>query len=238
MCQSCNLDYSSHLHSLFLQWQWEKSNTNLFALRGSEVTSSHRMLQNFGNRSFVMGDSGNRSEGFPAFGSAVMGNLGDRSEGFPAFGSVVVGNLGDRSEGFPAFGSVVVGNLSDRSEGFPAFGSVVMRNFGDRSEGFPAFGIEGGTFSSSNASTTGGGIGGGGGVGYNTVNNKTVSTISGNVTSSPDGDVFYFPGTNFSIGDGFALQLRTNFRQRRWRKQRRRQWQRQQRQNRWQRPQQ
>jgi hypothetical protein len=160
------LDYSSHLHSsLFLpQEQWGKSNTNVFGLRGSEVTSSHRALQNFGNRTFIVGDFGNRT--------------------------------------------------------------------------FITGGFEGDTFSSSNAWTTGGGIGGGGGVGYSTVNNKTVSTISGNITKSPDGDVFYFSGTSFSIGDGFALQLRTNFRHRRWRKQRRKQWQRQQRQNQWQRPQQ
>jgi restriction endonuclease S subunit len=146
--------------------RWVKSTTNLFALRGSEVASNHRKLQSLGNRSFVRGDFGNRSEGFPAFGN------------------------------------------------------------------------EGGTWSSSNASITGGGSGGGGGVGFITVNNKTVSSISGNVTTSPDGDVFYFPGTNFSIGDGFALQLRTSLRQRRWRKQRRKQWQREERQQQWQRPQQ
>jgi restriction endonuclease S subunit len=156
----------SHSFPLSTNQQWAKSNTNLFALRGSEVESRHRSLQNFGNRSYVVVD------------------------------------------------------------------------FGNRPEGFPAFGIEGGTWSSSNASITGGGTGGGGGVGYITVNNKTVSTISGNVTTSPDGDVFYFPGTNFSIGDSFALQLRTSLRQRRWRKQRRKQWQRQQRQKQWQRPQQ
>jgi hypothetical protein len=149
--------FISHPFPLSTIQRWAKSNTNPFALRGLKVASSHRELQNFGNRSFVVGDLGNRSEGFPAFGN------------------------------------------------------------------------EGGTWSSSNASITGGGTGGGGGVGYITVNNKTISTISGNVTTSSDGDVFYFPGTNFSVGDGFALQLRTSLRQRRWRKQRRKQWQRQQR---------
>jgi hypothetical protein len=150
-----------HHSSLFLQQeeQWEKSNTNLPALRGSEETSSHRALQISGNRTSI-----------------------------------------------------------DRT--------------------FITGGMEGDTFSSSYASTTGGGIGGGGGVGFSTVNNKTVYMISGNVTTGPEGDVFYFPGTIFSIGDGFALQLRTNLRHRRWRKQRRKQWQRQQRQNQWQGPQQ
>jgi hypothetical protein len=182
------------------------------------------MLQNFGNRTIVMSDFGNRREGIPAFG--IEGGTFSSSNT-----STVMSDFGNRREGFPAFG-IEGGTFSSSNT------SIVMSDVGNRREGFPAFSIEGGTFSSSNTSTTGGGIGGGGGFGYNTVNNKTVSTISGNVTTSPDGDVFYFPGTNFSIGDGFVLQLRTNLRQRRWHKQRRKQWQRQQRQNRWQRPQQ
>jgi hypothetical protein len=110
-----------------------------------------------------------------------------------------------------------------------------LLEFSNRPSDFGNFGgnFGAGDFSSfsnstSNGDASGGGNGvgnsAGGSVGWGVVNGEIVVTTSGNVTTNPEGDVFYFPNGNFTIGEGFGLVFQTNWRKKRWRKQRRKQW--------------
>jgi hypothetical protein len=121
------------------------------------------------------------------------------------------------------------GQFGGNGNGGNANFQIDFGNFGFP-DGLPAFGNGGFgsqpiSYSNSYTNISGGGTGSGGGVGFAAVGNETVVTIAGNVTTNEAGDIFYLPGTNFSIGEGFGRQFQKNWQQRRWRKQRRKQWQ-------------
>jgi hypothetical protein len=106
------------------------------------------------------------------------------------------------------------GNVADNFPNIPTFGTGTL---GGGSQPI--------SYSNSYTNISGGGTGVGGGAGFTQVGDETDYSISGNVTTNEAGTIFYLPGTNFTIGEGFFREFQVNWQQRRWRKQRRKQWQ-------------